>query len=261
MCWEGWCPCEQDLCLLGLWWVSLQALPSPFQKPRRFISPTHPESVSFFLNSYPQKTSMAWFFCLPSPLSVVSPYLPPQVVISSCNSCGVALPAAQLVAQGALKWSLQEPWSVGAVPWHHRDSCPFLLTAVCMQNCMLARDKDCNFPGGTLQKWEYSWKNSWKEQCWINALPLLGNQSLITMKVRMWNIPGKRNCTIISGLPVGAGVWSSLLIKSSASCICLHRCSTERLNTGEGLYTVRYDWVYLKVLFWPKERKCTWEHS
>lgn len=32
----------------------------------------------------------------------------PKVVISSCNSCGVAFPAAQLHVQAAVKWSLQD---------------------------------------------------------------------------------------------------------------------------------------------------------
>lgn len=99
--------------------MNLQGLPSPFQKLGRFISPKHPErvSLSLFLIAIPRKLAPSGFSTCPQygfSLSL------PQVVISSRNSCGVALPAALLHVQTAVKRSLQGSRSMSTVPWHHR---------------------------------------------------------------------------------------------------------------------------------------------
>lgn len=72
---EGWCLCGK-ICLLGLWWVNLQELPSLLQKLRSFISPTHPEQVGFlfafsFLIAIPRKLAPSGF--------------------STCSQCGFTL--------------------------------------------------------------------------------------------------------------------------------------------------------------------------
>lgn len=79
-------------------------------------------------------------------------------------------------------------------------SCTFLLTAVCTQSCMQASGRECCFPDGSLQKQEYSWKNS------VNHESL---QSLIA-KLRTVKHSWKRgyileriiNCASTSGLSV-----------------------------------------------------------
>lgn len=66
------------------------------------------------------------------------------------------------------------------------DSCTFLLRAVCTQSCMQASGRECNLPDGSLQKQEYSWKNS------VNHEWNLAHRTWLQCKNWMWSIPGKR---------------------------------------------------------------------
>lgn len=142
--------------------MSLQLLPSPFQKLGRFISPTHPEfppPPPLFFNSYPQKTYMVWFLHLPSVwfLLISSPncHLLLQFLWCCFSCCSAA--CADSCKMEFTRLMIYEHCAMAP---QRSDSCTFLLTAVCTQSCLQASGRECNFPDGSLQKQEYSWKNS-----------------------------------------------------------------------------------------------------
>lgn len=142
-----------------------------------------------------------------------------KVVISFCSLCGVALPAAQLDVQTAVKWSLQDSWSTSAVLWHRRGRIlvhSSLQLSACRAACRQVARNTNSLMGA------YRNTNTVGKIVWIMNETLLteldcnvgtGCEAFLGKGVHLERV---LNCTTISGLSDGR-VCFSWLTKGSAS--------------------------------------------
>lgn len=127
--------------------------------PRHILRLSRALFFSFFFNSYPQKTYTVWFFHLPSVwFLLLSP--PSCHLLLQCLWCCSSRCSAACADSCKMEFTRLMIYERRAMAPQRSDSCTFLLTAVCTQSCMQASGRERNFPDGSLQQQEYSWKNS-----------------------------------------------------------------------------------------------------